>query len=76
MDAEHYIALGKMEATVKSLTDDVADIRTDQKTQNAKLDILIANMHRQQGTRAVSKVLFGLVTSGGFLGWLWEHFHK
>ncbi len=76
MDAEHFVALGEMKATVKALTDDVADIKADQKAQNAKLDRLLEFHHQRKGAKAVTKVLVGLVTSGGFIGWLVEHFHK
>ena len=76
MDAEHLIALGKMDATVEALKADVADIKTDQKAQNVKLDKLLEYHHQRKGARALTKVLVGLVTSGGFIGWLVEHFHK
>ncbi len=42
----------------------------------AKLDKLLAYHHQRKGAKAVTKVLVGLVTSGGFIGWLVEHFHK
>lgn len=76
MDAEHFVALGEMKATVAALTADVTDIKTDQKTQNAKLDRLLEYHHQRKGAQRVTKVLLGFVTSGGFIGWLWEHFHR
>jgi hypothetical protein len=76
VDAEHYIALGKMEATVKALKDDVTDIKTDQKTQNAKLDKLIELHHERKGAIRFGKILVAFVTSSGFAGWIWEHLHK
>ncbi len=76
MEPQHYIALGKMEATVKSLQSDVSDIKADQKDQNRKLDLLLAEAQRRRGARALTKVLIGLVTSGGFVGWLVEHFGR
>jgi hypothetical protein len=76
MDAEHLIAQGEMRATVKALSADVADIKADQKAQNGKLDQLLAYHHQRKGARAVTKATVAVITSGGFVGWLFEHFSK
>ena len=76
MDADHFIALGKMDATVEALKADVAEIKVDQKEQSKMLRQLLAHHEQRKGARAVTKVLLGLATSGGFLGWMWEHFSK
>jgi hypothetical protein len=87
LDAEHYIALGKMEATVKALTDDVADIKADQKAsmaevketlagQDEKLDLLLKLHHQRRGAVRLGKGIIALITSSGFAGWLWEHLHR
>lgn len=76
MDAEHFVALGEMKATVKTLTDDVADIKADQKAQNAKLDLLLKLHHERRGALRLGKGVIALITSSGFAGWLWEHFHR
>lgn len=76
MDADHFIALGEMKATVAALTADVTDIKTDQKAQNVKLDRLLEYHHQRKGAMRFGKIIIGFVTSSGFAGWLWEHFHR
>jgi hypothetical protein len=76
MDAEHFVALGEMKATVAALTADVTDIKTDQKAQNVKLDKLLELHHQRKGAVRLGKAVIALVTSSGFAGWLWEHLHK
>lgn len=70
------VKVARLEEQLKAVHDEVSDIRADQKTQNSKLDVLVAAHHRSKGAKSVTKVIVGLVTSGGFLGWLWEHLHK
>jgi hypothetical protein len=76
MESQHLIALGEMRATVKALTDDVADIKADQKAQNAKLDLLLKLHHERRGAVRFGKGVVAIITSSGFAGWLWEHLHK
>ena len=76
MEPEHLIALGEMRSTVKALTDDVADIKADQKSQNAKLDTLLRLHHERKGAVRFGKGVVAVLTSSGFVGWLWEHFHR
>jgi hypothetical protein len=44
--------------------------------QDDKLDKLLAIHNQRKGARTLTKTLIGAVTSGGFIGWLWEHLHK
>ena len=76
MDADHLVALGKMDATVAALKEDVADIKADQKAQNGKLDKLLELHNQRKGAVRLGKVMVGFLTSSGFAGWLWEHFHR
>lgn len=76
MEPEHFVALGEMRATVKALTDDVADIKADQKAQNAKLDLLLKLHHERRGALRLGKGVVTLIASSGFIGWIWEHLHK
>lgn len=76
MDADLNIKVARLEVTVDAMKADVADIKADQKAQNVKLDMLVAAENQRKGAKAVTRILLGIVTSGGFLGWIWEHFHK
>lgn len=67
--------VGRLEADVNTLKDDVADIKADQKAQNSKLDQLLEFHHERRGAIRFGKIIVTLVTSSGFAGWLWEHFH-
>lgn len=64
--------VGRLEADVETLKDDVAEIKSDQKEQTKMLRQLIAHDNRRKGIRAAVMTF----ASSGFLGWLWEHFHK
>lgn len=66
----------RLEERVEAMRKVVTDIQLDQKAQNAKLDILIGIENQRRGARVIGRYLLGLVTSGGFIGWCWEHFHK
>lgn len=58
----------------------VSKIELGMTSQDAKLDILVADMNRRAGAeqtkRTFRNAAFTLVTGTGFIGWLWEHFHK
>lgn len=58
----------------------VSKIELGMKDQDAKLDLLVADMNKRAGAEATKKTLrgavFTVVTGTGFLGWIWEHFHK
>lgn len=64
--------LGALEANVKTLQADMSEVKVDQKEQNRKLDLLVADMNKRKGAKA----LLVTIASTGFLGWLWEYFHK
>lgn len=70
------VKVARLEVQVEKLQADVADIKADQKSQNGKLDLLVADLNRRTGATTVSKAVVGLIMSSGFLGWLWEHFHR
>lgn len=52
----------------------VADIQTDQKAQNAKLDRLLGDHQQRKGATKAIRAVVTVLGSGGFLGWIWEHF--
>jgi hypothetical protein len=64
--------VGQLEEAVKSVREDVAEIKAGMLEQNKQLDLLVANLNKQKGAKAILFTLF----STGFLGWIWEHFHK
>lgn len=66
------VEVARLQEKVNSLQTDVSDIRTDQKTQNLKLDKLLEIHNQRKGARALLKAF----AASGFLGWLWEHLHK
>lgn len=66
------VKVARLQEKVNTLQDGVTDIRTDQKTQNAKLDRLLEFHNQRKGAQALLKA----IAASGFLGWLWEHFHK
>lgn len=74
MDTGVDYKLGQLDATVTSLGTDVAEIKEDQKAQNAKLDKLVAHMERQRGSIAMLSVV-GTV-AGAIGGALIEWFRK
>lgn len=58
----------------------VSKIELGMANQDGKLDQLVADLNKRAGVeqtkRTVRGAAFTLITSTGFLGWLWEHFHK
>lgn len=68
--------LGALESTVLSLQADVTEIKSDQKEQSQMLRRLLAHHDRQKGAVKFGKLIVGFIASSGFIGWVWEHFHK
>jgi hypothetical protein len=66
----------RLEERVGTLQSDVTAIKATLAGQDDKLDRLLAESQQRKGARSVSKFMLGLVSSGGLLGWVWEHFHK
>lgn len=64
--------VGRLEADVETLKEDVAELKVEQKEQTKMLRQLTAHHNRRKGVQATVMTL----ASSGFLGWLWEHFHK
>lgn len=58
----------------------VSKIELGMKDQDGKLDLLVADLNKRAGVEQTKRTLrgavFTLVTGTGFIGWLWEHFHK
>lgn len=73
MDTGSY-KVGALEATVRALQDDVTDIKTDQKGQNVKLDLLIAEMNTRKGGMAV--LLAAATAAGAIAGLVIEWLKK
>lgn len=69
-------AVGQLEGSVSALQTDMTEVKATLAGQDDKLDQLLAYHNRRKGARALSRTAFSLVASGGFLGWVWEHFHK
>lgn len=68
--------LGTMEANIKTLQKDVVEIKQGMKSQDDKLDLLVADLNKRKGANTRTKALLGLFASSGFLGLLWEVFRK
>lgn len=68
--------VGQLEAGQKSTNDRLDRMETTLAGQDDKLDKLLAYHNQRKGARAITKAAISLVASGGFLGWMWEHFHK
>ena len=76
MEESRDYTVGRLRGDVDGLKSDMADVKRTLAGQDEKLDQLLADAQRRKGARGVTKAALGLVTSGGFLGWIWEHFHK
>ncbi len=68
--------VGELTGTVKALQTDMVEVKATLKGQDDKLDKLIALHHQRKGALRFGKIIVGFVTSSGFAGWLWEHFHR
>jgi hypothetical protein len=71
--------VARLETNMGHVLTTVADIKTDQKEQNGKLDRLLSIDQQRKGAAKATKALFAVISSGGFLaalGWAWEHFSK
>lgn len=69
-------AVGQLEGAVNALQADMTSVKATLRGQDDKLDKLLAYHNQRKGARAITKAVFSVVASGGFIGWLWEHFHK
>jgi hypothetical protein len=69
-------AVGQLEGSVKALQADMDGVKKTLAGQDDKLDKLLAYHHQRKGAKAVTKAAVAVVTSGGFIGWLVEHFTK
>jgi hypothetical protein len=73
------VRIARLEERTAAVQTDVTDIRADQKTQNAKLDQLLAGEHRRKGAQAVKKALGAVAGSSGIaslIAWAYEHFNR
>lgn len=68
--------VGRLEAGQQATTDRLDRMELTLAGQDEKLDKLLAYHNQRKGAHAVSKVALSIVGSGGFMGWIWEHFHK
>lgn len=69
-------AVGQLEGAVKALQDDMTSVRATLRGQDEKLDKLLALHYQRKGATRITKALVGIASSGGLLGWIWEHYHK
>jgi len=61
------VKVARLETQVAAVKENVVDIRTDQKAQNAKLSQLLEYHQQRKGAHAVLKVLVTLGGSSGFI---------
>lgn len=74
------VRVARLDERVKALDGKVDGLTSSQQSQSLQLTMLVSDMHKRQGAdatkRAFRATIFTALTSTGFLGWLWEHFHK
>lgn len=68
--------VGELTGTVKAMQTDMTAMKATLAGQDDKLDKLLALHYQRKGAQRIYKALLGVASSGGLLGWLWEHFHK
>lgn len=72
--------VARLDERTFNLGQSMAKIETETTSQSAKLDILIADLHTRKGAakqrHTLGRAAFTVATGTGFLGWIWEHFHK
>ena len=72
--------VARLDERMKGTDEKVNTLVTSQLGQSAQLALLVADMHKRHGAEATKKsmrsTIFTVLTSTGFLGWIWEHFHK
>lgn len=76
MTDDSDVKVARLEVRVESLKSDMVDVKRTLAGQDDKLDRLLMADQQRKGARAVTKVLVTLLTSGGLIGWAWEHFSK
>lgn len=70
------VQVARLQERVGSLQTDVTDIRSDQKTQNGKLDKLLEAHQERKGAQRFAKALMGIGSGSGvvaLVAWLVEH---
>ena len=74
------VRVARLDERTKTLDGKVDGLMSSQQAQSLQLSLLVADMHTRQGSDAARKTirntLFTILTSTGFLGWLWEHFKR
>lgn len=70
------VKVARLEVHVEGLKTDMTAVRATLAGQDDKLDRLLSEYQQRKGARGVSKILLGVASSGGLVGWLWEHFSK
>lgn len=70
------LTVGQLQGDVNGLKERVVEVQNTLKGQDDKLDKLLAYHNQRKGARAIGKAVFSLVASGGFIGWIYEHFTK
>lgn len=70
------VRLARLEEQFKTTAVRVIELQVSQERQTGMLVQLVAAENQRKGARAVGRIILGIITSGGFLGWIWEHFHK
>lgn len=72
--------VARLDERTFNLGQSMAKVEEGMKGQDAKLDMLVADLNNRKGAdetkRTMRTAVFSLVTGTGFIGWLWEHFHK
>ena len=79
-ETELRVSVARLDERTQTLTRDVGEIKKGMVTQSSQLDLLVADLHTRKGAakqrNLLGRAAFTVATGTGFLGWIWEHFHK
>lgn len=71
------VRVARLEERISNLQTDVSDIKADMKSQNVKLDELLAIDNQRKGARKFAQALRNVGSGSGavaLLAWVVEHF--
>lgn len=70
------LLVGQLQGSVRGLRTDLDEVKETLKGQDEKLDKLLAQDNQTRGERRLAKWIVGGLMSSGFIGWVWEAFHR